>query len=827
MSRILHVLKYYRPAFTGEGVFLERCSAVMQEVAPGTTHELLVTHTPRPADPHEAAACSTLSRVVHLTARPMGAVAHEVAIVWWFLLNLRRYDTVHFRTHADWYFLSYLLTRLSGRRLVLSATLDDSLPVLTGQYRPALRPLAARAFRLFHAYVSISPKLMEETLSAGADPAQCFLVPCGVTVPEQPPGTRDWMRAQLGFAEDDLVLLFVGGLCLRKDPLFLIDNLPTVLAEAPHARLLLLGPPLEPDYVEGLHARVAELGLGARVTFAGEQTDPHPFFAAADILVFASRMEGFGTVVPEAMAHGLPVVVRRLRGVNDDFVLQDRTGSLFDAAPGYVAAVAGMARDPSLRRRLGEAGRDLVRRRFGMRTVARRYLDIYRLGSNASGTLPPDSSPDSSPQNAAAVGPTRPLPAQPASGVPSRMPAPEKPEPRKPEPRKPEPGKLESRMRDPEVPEPETGLGATGSVLDSRFHAPVSLPADGRPRLLTMVDAEEAFDWSQPFSAAASDVSSMARQHLAHRVFERHGVVPLYLADYPIANQDAGRAPLRELLADGACEVGAQMHPWVTPPFEELVCERNSYAGNLPPALELEKARRLTDRLAEAFGDRPLIYRTGRFGVGPRTADVLRHLGYLADTSVTPGWQPDRAGNWGSWGISPRPYWCDRDRTLMEIPVTGALVGRLARRHGARLGPIAFHPLAGRSGLTGALSHLGLLERIRLSPEGMTLDEAKRLVRTLAADGHRTFVLTYHSPSLAPGNTPYVRNARDLDRFLEWLDGFYAFFREEIGGHPSSWRVVRGLAAAPASPGGAPVRETREGPGRRPAPAVLESRSPA
>lgn len=801
MNRVLHVLKYYRPAFTGEGVFLERSSAVMQEVASAVGHDLLVTHTPRPADPREAAACSTLGRVVHLSRRPLGALGREAALVWWFLRNIRRYDTVHFRTHADWYFLSYLLTRLAGRRLVLSATLDDSLPVLTHQYRRSLRPLVARAFGLFNAYISISPKLLNETLSAGADPARCFLVPCGVTVPEQPPGTGARLREDLGFAPGDTVLLFVGGLCRRKDPMFLIENLPALLSAAPHSRLLLLGPPLEPDYVEALRERARALGLEGRVHLAGEQSNPHPWFAAADILVFASRMEGFGTVVPEAMAHGLPVAVRRLPGVNDSFVLEGETGSLFDTAAEYVAAVTRMAADPALRRRLGAAGRDLVRRRFGMRTVARQYLDIYGLPVDAQNSESGAAAPGESP---ALPGETRPSPLT-APAVPAAA------------------GSMPGASTPAAGPEMETGLGATASVLDTRFHHLAPPPADGRPRLVTMVDAEEAFDWSRPFSRDASDVSSMAKQHLAHRVFKRHGVVPLYLADYPVANQDAGRAPLRELLRDGACEVGAQMHPWVTPPFEELVCEHNSYAGNLPPALELEKARRLTDKLAEAFGDRPLIYRTGRFGVGPRTADVLRHLGYLADTSVTPGWQPNCQGQWGSWGISARPYWCDRDRTLLEIPVTGALVGRLARRYGARLGPVAFHRLAGRTGLTGALSHLGLLERIRLSPEGMTLDEAKRLVRVMVADGHRTFVLTYHSPSLAPGNTPYVRSAADLDHFLAWLDGFYTFFREEVGGQPVSWRAVRGLPAS-AAPGcrAAPSAAA----GLRPA-AALEPQSPA
>jgi glycosyltransferase involved in cell wall biosynthesis len=736
-SRVLHVLKYYRPAFTGEGVFLERSSAVMQELAPEVEHELLVTHTPWPTTPQEAAACSTLARVAYLTKGPVGEIARHLRLVWWLLRHLHRYDTVHVRTHADWYFMGYLLARLMRRRLVLSATLDDSLPVLIGWYRPRLRPLVARGLRLFHAYVSISPKLHAETRAAAADPARCHLIPCGITVPASPPGQRARMRAQFGAGPEDPVLLFVGGLCARKDPLFLIEALPEIRRAHPGARLVLVGPTLEPDYVRHLEERVAALGLGEAVTFAGEQLDPHPWFDAADMLVFASRLEGFGTVVPEAMAHGLPVVVRHLPGVNDSFVLDGKTGFLFTDEAGYVAAVRRLAADPALRRRLGGAGRLLAAEQFGMRGIAARYLGVYGLAE---------------------------------------------------------------RIVSPPSAEPETGLGCTASILDPRFHTPVPPPSD-RPLLVTMVDAEEAFDWDKPFSRAAADVSSMRCQHLAHRVFERHGAVPVYLTDYPVASQEEGRAPLRELLQGGHCEIGAQLHPWVTPPFVEEVCERNSFAGNLPAPLELEKARRLTEMLGEAFGVQPQIYRTGRYGAGPRTADILKRLGYLADSSLDPYWPPEGSHHGSDiWALSARPYWVDRERRLIEIPTSAALVGRLARRHGRRLAPLAFRPLSERLGVTSLLARLGLLERIRLSPEGMTIEEAKRLTRAMLAEGHRVFVLTYHTPSLQPGNTPYVRTQEQLRRFLAWLDEYYAFFREELGGRCGSWREVRPDTPPAASP---------------------------
>ena len=76
----------------------------------------------------------------------------------------------------------------------------------------------------------------------------------------------------------------------------------------------------------------------------------------------------------------------------------------------------------------------------------------------------------------------------------------------------------------------------------------------------------------------------------------------------------------------------------------------------------------------------------------------------------------------------------------------------------------------------------GLLERLRLSPEGHTLADMIRQTRAALAAGERLFMLTYHSSSLLPGAAPYVRSAGDRDRFLAALDGYIAFFLNECGG---------------------------------------------
>ena len=79
-------------------------------------------------------------------------------------------------------------------------------------------------------------------------------------------------------------------------------------------------------------------------------------------------------------------------------------------------------------------------------------------------------------------------------------------------------------------------------------------------------------------------------------------------------------------------------------------------------------------------------------------------------------------------------------------------------------------------------SRLRLLERIRLTPEGYTFAEMRRLARALLARGQRVFVLSFHSPSVVPGNTPYVTSQAELDAFLERLRRFLAMFRDELGG---------------------------------------------
>jgi len=373
-GKVLHLLKVFRPDFTGAGIFLERASLLFRELAPGIEHDLLVVETLRPATPMRVK--SGLRDITYLQDIPRSEWRAEFALLRWLFRNLRNYDVVHFHTHADRFFLGYFLVKLFGRRLIITATLDDSAPKLIGTYRPAYQPLVRTLLRLFDAFIAISPKLYHETITVlGA--AKVHHIPIGVAVPPSLDRQPDAARAAYGLLPDDIALIFVGGICARKDPMFLVEQMPEICAFSPNAKLVIVGPIIEHDHHARMMAYVEQHNLKDRIIFTGEVRDPYPLFAISDIVVFASHLEGFGCAVTEGMAHGLPAVVRHLPGVNDLFIEEGKTGLFFTSSEEYLSAIRRLIENAALRREMGAAARKLVAGEFDNLRNAERIMSVY------------------------------------------------------------------------------------------------------------------------------------------------------------------------------------------------------------------------------------------------------------------------------------------------------------------------------------------------------------------------------------------------------------------------------------------------------------------
>ena len=309
----------------------------------------------------------------------------------------------------------------------------------------------------------------------------------------------------------------------------------------------------------------------------------------------------------------------------------------------------------------------------------------------------------------------------------------------------------------------------------------IRVDPESRPVLAVVIHTEEEFDWDKPHDRNATGVEHMRHIDRAQHVFDEFGIVPNYVVDYPIASQAEAFGPLKVYADAGRALIGAHLHPWVSPPFDEEVNARNSYPGNLPRALEHEKLRLLTDRIADAFGTRPQTYLAGRYGFGPNTGEILESLGYEVDISVAASIDYSADGGPDYSGCTSDPFWFGRGRRLLGLPGSGGYVGWL-RAGGTPLYRRLTRPLLRRVRVSGAVARLRLLERIRLSPEDYTVPEMCRLTRALLADGVRVLVFSFHSPSVMPGGTPYVRSESDLRRFLDKCRRYFDYFLRELRG---------------------------------------------
>jgi hypothetical protein len=307
------------------------------------------------------------------------------------------------------------------------------------------------------------------------------------------------------------------------------------------------------------------------------------------------------------------------------------------------------------------------------------------------------------------------------------------------------------------------------------------MPTDRPPMLLVVIDCEEEFDWDHPLRGAEFTLESMKHIDAVQALFKERGMRPTYVVGYPIVADDRSWRPLAELQAAGGCQIGAHLHPWVTPPFIETSSVVHSFQGNLHADVEFAKMEVLTDQIEKRFGFRPRIFKAGRYGFGQATAEALERLGFEIDVSFLPHWRYDEQGGPSFLFAPVDPFWLRPDRTLLEIPLTAGFTG-LASRVGPWLYGKVDRPVLRKARVPGALARGGILNRLRLTPEGISLPEAKRLTRRLFARGHRVFQVSFHSTSLVPGANHYVRTKSDLQPFLAWLAGYIDFFTDEVGG---------------------------------------------
>lgn len=183
------------------------------------------------------------------------------------------------------------------------------------------------------------------------------------------------IRKQLQIGDGDLLLLFLGRLNRDKGVIDLAAAFARVADDCPQLHLLLVGPD-----EAGIKAEMTRnLGKFTDRTHFVDYTDrPESYFAAADIFCLPSYREGFGSVIIEAAACGMPAIGSRIYGISDA-IREGETGLLFPAGdvPALATAIRRLAGDPSLRKEMGVQAMQRAQRDFPVGRLVQAWLDYY------------------------------------------------------------------------------------------------------------------------------------------------------------------------------------------------------------------------------------------------------------------------------------------------------------------------------------------------------------------------------------------------------------------------------------------------------------------
>ncbi|HEY7545873.1 MAG TPA: glycosyltransferase family 4 protein [Blastocatellia bacterium] len=183
------------------------------------------------------------------------------------------------------------------------------------------------------------------------------------------------LRANLGIAEDERVLLAVGRMSREKGHADLISAFASIVKAHPRVKLIIAGDGLERKRLE---QQAASSGLGNRVLFTGRISDASAYYSMADVFALPSHSEGSPNVLLEAMAAGVPVVATRVGGVPE--IVTDEENALLVAARDEQAMAGAIARlfaDGELSQRLAAAARERVRD-YSPEARLQSLLEIYR-----------------------------------------------------------------------------------------------------------------------------------------------------------------------------------------------------------------------------------------------------------------------------------------------------------------------------------------------------------------------------------------------------------------------------------------------------------------
>jgi glycosyltransferase involved in cell wall biosynthesis len=290
-------------------------------------------------------------------------------------LRHERPNVIHFFLPRPYVYGSLAAELAGHRRRIMSRR---SLTHYQTSY-PLLGNLERMLHRRTLGTIGNSTAVVEQLLSETGDRRKVALIHNGIELPEPVAAAeRQRIRGALQIPYEALVIATVANLVAYKGHRDLLAALALAKEELPQPwRLVAVG--RDDGVGAALKQQAQALDLSGNISWLGERSDVGRLLAASDVFALPSHQEGFSNALLEAMAASLPVIATAVGG-NIDAVSDNDTGLLVHAKDpkGLAAAISRLAKDPMLRRRLGDAARLRVEQRFSLNVCVERYEKLYR-----------------------------------------------------------------------------------------------------------------------------------------------------------------------------------------------------------------------------------------------------------------------------------------------------------------------------------------------------------------------------------------------------------------------------------------------------------------
>ncbi len=291
-------------------------------------------------------------------------------------------------------------------------------------------------------------------------------------------------------------------------------------------------------------------------------------------------------------------------------------------------------------------------------------------------------------------------------------------------------------------------------------------------KLAVTIDVEEEGLFQGRDDSRNASVNNVSELIRLDSIFQDWGIRPTLLITYPVARHVPHQQFLMELKERWSGEIGAHLHWWNTPPFEDLPYPEPVPSGLIPRGLLQAKLNTLSDTI-KSMGADPNCFRMGRFNMSSRMFSLLEEAGIAVDSSVAP--MHRYLGGPDHLCAPTDPYFPDPEdvrrpgkSSVLEVPVTILPLAPMLGSFLERVPKTVLSP----DWVSWFAMYLGSLSA---QPVGTGLRRMKAAACLHGSRRGRILTIFFHSSELMPGCHPQHPTHREIEKFLQRLRDFFAW----------------------------------------------------